>query len=53
MKNKLKDINTAQNVYIIDKETKLKNVIISNKDPYDELFSSIKDEIWYFDTSDF
>ena len=34
---------------MLDKETKLKNVIVSNEDPYDKLFSSTKEEVWYFD----
>jgi hypothetical protein len=38
---------------MFDKETKLKNVVVSNEDPYDKLFSSTKEEVWYSDTFDF
>jgi hypothetical protein len=43
----------TKEVYMLDKETKLKNVVVSNEDPYDKLFSSTKEEVWYSDTFDF
>jgi len=53
MKLKKKQTNNIKEVYMLDKETKLKNVIVSNEDPYDKLFSSTKEEVWYFDAFDF
>ena len=53
MKLKKKQTNNIKEVYMFDKETKLKNVVVSNEDPYDKLFSSTKEEVWYSDTFDF
>ena len=53
MKTKIKNKNKPEEMYIIEDKTKLKNVVVSNEDPYDKLFSSMKEEIWYSDTSDF
>ena len=53
MKLKPEKTNITKEVYMLDKETKLKNVVVSNEDPYDKLFSSTKEEVWYFDTFDF
>lgn len=53
MSNKLKDKKNTQDIYIVEEQTKLKNIIVSNEDPYEKLFSSMKEEIWYSDTFDF
>lgn len=41
-------------IYIIQEQTKLKNIIVSNEDPYDKLLtSSTKEEVWYVDFLDY
>jgi hypothetical protein len=53
MKVKDLDKNNNKEIYIIEDQTKLKNVIVSSEDPYDKLLSSTKEEIWYVDSSDY
>lgn len=41
-------------IYIIQEQTKLKNIIVSQEDPYDKLLnSSTKEEIWYVDSLEY
>lgn len=40
-------------IYIVQEKTKLKNVIVSNKDPYEEILLSTKDDIWYHDSLEY
>lgn len=49
---KLKNKSIKREIYILDKKTKLKNVIVSNEDPYETLTSSIIDEVWYSELRD-
>jgi hypothetical protein len=39
-------------IYLLEKEIVLKNIIVSDEDPYNKIISSMKDEMWYFDTFD-
>jgi len=34
---------------ISERQTILTDTVISNEDPYDKLFLSMKDEVWYWD----
>ena len=45
-----KNVNT---IYLSEKEAILKNEIISDQDPFDKIFSSMKEEIWYVDQFDY
>ncbi len=40
-------------VYIIENNVVLKNIIVSEDDPYRKLYSFVKEEILYSDNSDF
>lgn len=53
MKTKIKPKDKPKELYILEDKTKLKNVVVSNEDPYDKILSSMKEEIWYSDTFDF
>jgi hypothetical protein len=46
-------LDSQKEIYIIEEKTKLKNIIVSNEDPYDKLLSSTKEEIWYVDNLDY
>ena len=48
----IKDKNNKKIIYILDKKTKLKNIIVSNEDPYDTLAPFIKDDVWYSELTD-
>lgn len=52
MKLKNKNKNLKQEIYILDKKTKLKNIIVSNEDPFENITLSTKDDVWYSELKD-
>jgi len=49
---KLKNKNKKQEIYILDKKTRLKNIIVSNEDPFETITLSTKDDVWYSELRD-
>lgn len=49
LKNKNKNKNKIQEIYILNKKTRLKNIIVSNEDPFETITLSTKDDVWYKD----